>query len=594
MRKRFQEQQGSALIIVMLLTIVTSLSIAMGLISPSIRSHRIAQNDLYSKQSYFLAESGVEDALYRLRHTMDVSSSETLVLGSHQTITTVTDINSSSKEITSLGDVSNRERKVSATVTQGVGISFNYGVQTGRGGLSMVGSSGIIGNVYANGNIYGNSSSYITGSAIAANSGALEAEQTNGDSSSSPGLTIAMGQANATQDAAQSFTISSDEPINKVQLYIKKTGSPSNATVTIVTDNSGSPSTTVMATGTLSASLTTTSFGWVDVVFTTNPVLLEGVTYWIVIDGAQSSSNYYTVAANSNGYSGGGAKIGKVGSSWTTTTPSNSDLFFKLFVGGVYGMIYGDSQWNQLHVGTSGDGLAKAHTVNATNAPGVIYCKVGVNNNKACDTTQTDPVEQPWPVSDANIQDFKDQAEAGGVTSGNVTINGTQTVSMGPKKIQGNLTVTNSATLIVTGTLWVTGNVVIDGAAIVKMASSYGAGDATIVVDGTVTIAGSSPVQGSGTTGSYIMILSTSKCPLSGSCGGLNAINVNGASGAVVLVAQNGTLSFTGSARAKQATAYQLSLSGTTTVTYESGLADMEFTSGPSGAWNLESWKETE
>ena len=91
-----------------------------------------------------------------------------------------------------------------------------------------------------------------------------------------------------------------------------------------------------------------------------------------------------------------------------------------------------------------------------------------------------------------------------------------------------------------------------------------------------------------------MLLISLSDCPTSSSCSGSNAINISGSAGAVVLVAQNGTISFTGSAGAKQATAYKLSLSGSTTVTYESGLADINFSSGPSGSWALTSWKETQ
>jgi hypothetical protein len=88
------------------------------------------------------------------------------------------------------------------------------------------------------------------------------------------------------------------------------------------------------------------------------------------------------------------------------------------------------------------------------------------------------------------------------------------------------------------------------------------------------------------------MVVSLSDCPTSSSCGSTNAIDVSGAAGAVVLVAQNGTVAFSGSAHAKQATGYAISLSGSTDVTYESGLADMTFDSGPSGAWNVTSWRE--
>ena len=73
-----------------------------------------------------------------------------------------------------------------------------------------------------------------------------------------------------------------------------------------------------------------------------------------------------------------------------------------------------------------------------------------------------------------------------------------------------------------------------------------------------------------------------------------NAIDISGAAGSVILYAQNGTIYFSGSASAKEATGYKLKLEGSTTVTYESGIADVNFTSGPSGSWGIDSWKEAE
>lgn len=154
------------------------------------------------------------------------------------------------------------------------------------------------------------------------------------------------------------------------------------------------------------------------------------------------------------------------------------------------------------------------------------------------------------------------------------------------------MTVGGSGIMTVTGTLWITGNLTVNGSGILKLASTYGSSSGVIVVDGRVTIAGSSPVNGSGTSGSYIMITSLSDCPVSSSCSGANAIDISGSAGAVVLVAQNGTINFSGSASAKQATGYAINLSGSTVVTYESGLANMNFTSGPSGSWNVDSWQE--
>ena len=113
-----------------------------------------------------------------------------------------------------------------------------------------------------------------------------------------------------------------------------------------------------------------------------------------------------------------------------------------------------------------------------------------------------------------------------------------------------------------------------------------------IVSDGWLNLEGSGQLNGNGQTGSYILFTTTSNCDIS-FCAH-NAIDISGAAGSVVLNAQNGTLSFSGSASSKEAVAYKMVLTGATTVNYESGLANMNFTSGPSGGWNIGSWKETE
>ncbi len=588
-----RDQKGNALLIVMVLFVVISLSIAAGLVAPVLRANRVATNNLHSKRSYFMAESGVEDVYYRLLVSKQVASSQTLVLGTETTTTTVTDISGGGKQIQSIGNVDSRNRTISATLSQGAGISFNYGVQVGQGGMKMTGSSGINGSVFANGNIEGSSSSFITGSALAANSSSLSADQTNQGASIAD---VSFGTATATQDIAESFTVSAAVPLNKVQLYLKKVGSPSNATVYIVKDNGGVPGTVTLAQAPLSASLVSTSYGWVDTLFTTNPTLQTGVTYWLVVDASTSSTKYYVSSANNNGYATGTAKIGQKGGTWYSTSPSNLDFYFKVYTGGQTGRIFGTalSQYNQLHVGTSGSGTASAQTVDYVNNTGTIYCQSGTGNNKSCNTSNPVPTQQPWPISDSNIASWEDAALAGGTTTGNISLGGVTHQNMGPQKVVGNLTVGASSILTVTGTLWVTGDLTINGSGILKLSSAYGSGSGVVIVGGRIIIGGSSPVNGSGTAGSYIMLISLSDCPTSSSCSSNPAIDISGAAGAVVLIAQNGTIAFSGSASAKQATGYAISLTGATTVTYESGLANPNFSSGPSGSWNVQSWRETQ
>lgn len=582
--------KGQALIVSLVFFTALSASLVVGLVSPTVSEYKLADTGLKAKKSFYLSESGVEDAYYRVKTAKTIGSTETITIDGYSATTNIVDAGNQ-KTITSDGDVENRDRVNEIVLQAGTGVSFNYGVQVGQGGLTMTGSSGINGNVYANGPIVGSTSSYVTGTAISGNAPALSADQTNG--TGVPTYNLTFGNASSTQDIAQSFQVSSGDPVSKFSFYIKKVGSPSNETIRLVSDNSGSPSTTNIATGTLVASTVTTSYGWVDAVLSTNPTLDVGTTYWVVIDGSNNSSNYYIVGANDAGYGSGVAKIGRYANSWGATTPSTADLFFNVYLGGMTGSIVGSSgsQWNQLSIGTGGSGSAQAHTVNYTEATGLIYCQTGTGNNKAC-TNQTDPTYQAMPVSDANIDQWKADALAGGTISGNYDVSGSSTATLGPKYITGNLTVGGSGTLYVSGTLWVGGNIILSGSGKIRLHSSYGANSGVVVSDGVINNGGSGQFLGSGTSGSFIMVLTTSFCDIS-FCPA-DAITVSGSAGSVVLYAANGTISFTGSANAKEAVGYKMSLSGSAVVNYDSGLANQNFVSGPSGGWSVQSWKETE
>ena len=59
-------------------------------------------------------------------------------------------------------------------------------------------------------------------------------------------------------------------------------------------------------------------------------------------------------------------------------------------------------------------GLAYAHTVNNSQVTGELRCQGGSGNNKSCVTTYPDPAVQPFPISDQQIKDWKNQAAVGG------------------------------------------------------------------------------------------------------------------------------------------------------------------------------------
>ncbi len=591
--KKNTRKSGAAILIVVLFFVILSITLLIGVSMPIAQQIENATEFLASKKGYTVADAQAENALYRFNNGKTDAPSTLSILGAEAS-GVVTDINGE-KQVSIEGIAGSFQRFIKARFREEAGISFSYGLQIGSGGLTMSGSSYVVGNVYSNGNITASGSCSITGSAVAA----VTTDQTTNQQNLGvePATTfITFGNANTTQDFAQSFVVSTSTIIAEASFYLRKVGAPSNATVKIVTDNTlrpNRPSNVILASGVLSAASVGTSFGWVDVSFTTNPSLIPGNRYWLIIDiPANSTTKYYQTAVTTvaGAYADGQISFGMhttdaSQANWYGTSYTTKDSYFKVHVGGV-------SYINGVSIGGSG-GDARAYSVANTTASGVIYCQIGTSNNKACNTSQATPSPLAFPVSNSNITQWKDEATALGVRNDSWTINGSTATSTSGMKIVGDLTVTASGQLTLNGPLYVTGNLTIDGAAKVKLNSSYAGSSENIVVDGKVNIAASGAIQGSGTSGSYILITTTSSCGGTTTCTSDSpAVVVNGAAGAVVLIAPYGRVDFQGSASAKSVIAYKMNMSGATSLTYESGLADISFSSGPSGAWSVTSWKE--
>jgi hypothetical protein len=628
------KQQGQVMLLAVVFFLSLSLTIVLGIAQPILKQVKISNDLIRSKQSFYLANGVLDDALYRVKNSKTVVDGETFIVAGYTTTISLTST-LNGKIIDATTNYNGIYRKMEAIVTTGQGAAFNYGIQAGAGGFNLSGGSRINGNVYANGPIVANNGVTITGTAISANSVSLGSDQAN--ISPTPITTctsstcISFRNVAASQDIAQSFQVSSSSPLNSIQFYVKKIGAPSNITVRIVSDNSGSPgSTDLLSTdGTLLASqVTTSSFGWVTVTFPSALALYTGQTYWVVLDNStQSSTNYYQIGANTS-YSNGAAKIGAYGGSWTNTSPSGLDMYFNLYLGGLNGSIGGGTYVGAVNIG----GDAWAHTVTGGSITGTNYCQTGSNNNKACTTTRTDPTTIGFPLSDAVIQDWKDEATTttgwtytGNLTigyqgttttslkkvSGNLTINGGGVATMGALEVTGDVSITGGGTLkvgpllvdgdldigstmVIKGTIYVKGNLTVSSGAGVSLDSSYGTNSGVIVTDGYIILSGGSSFAGSGQTGSFPMILTTSTCPTGPTCGGNAAIEINGGAGAVVLVAQDGTIDMNGGTSAKALTANLINVGSGASVTYDSGIADLNFSSGPSGGYDVSGWKEVQ
>lgn len=557
---------------------------------------RAERTTVAAAQALAIAEGALENAIGKLNQNPAYAGETNTALGPGTFTITIATVDTGTKRITATGYVPNSSNPTAIkTVEANVGInnasiSFRYGVQAGAGGFVLSGGATINGSVYANGNINATTGVHITGSATAANPPALSVDQANNTpatiSSCTSSTCITFANNSATQDVAQSFKISTATSLNNIQFYIKKVGTPSDATVRIVNDASGSPGTDVLMTGTLSASRITTTFGWVSVALPSMPVLDPSQTYWVVIDAGANSSKYYILGANAGGYANGVAKIGQYSERWSATTPAGLDGYFQLSLGGGTSMIGGNTYTTGVYVGTTGSDSAWAHTVMGATVTGTIYCQTGSYTNKACNTSQADPTPQNMPLSDNNIQAWKDDATTGGTITGDYHV-GSAGATLGPKVITGNLLVDGGGTLTVSGTLWIQGAITVDGGGKIKLASSYGASDGALVTDGIVSVSGGGTFSGSGTAGSYPFLITTSACPAESGCNGNDAIELNGGAGTVAIIAQNGTASISGGSALKEVTAKQIVMDGGASLVYDSGLISANFSSGPGGSWTF-------
>jgi hypothetical protein len=313
--------------------------------------------------------------------------------------------------------------------------------------------------------------------------------------------------------------------------------------------------------------------------------LQPGQTYWLILDGGSSATKYYMLGANSS-YANGAAKVGKYNGTWNNTSPADLDGYFRIYTGGGTSYIGGDTYSGGVNIGSTGSDVGWAHLVKGATISGPLYCQTGSVNNKACDTSHGEPPAVAMPLSDGNIQSWKDDAAAGGTYSGNLTV-GFAGDTRGPLKIDGNLTVNGGGTLTITGTLWVTGSVTVTGGGKVKLSAIYAGNEGAIVADGPIAINGGGTFQGSGTAGSYPFLVTTSACPADAGCNGAYAINESGGAGTVALIAQNGTANLAGGSAMKAVTAKQIIMTGGATLTYDSGLVNANFYSGPGGAFAI-------
>jgi len=562
-----------------------SLAVISAVVVPTANQIKSVRDLHKAKQGYLAADSVNEEAFYRLNQGQTLPASITLPFsGDISASAEVADVGDTI-QVTTTGANGETIRYAKSVFSEGEGASFNYGLQVGNGGLSMKNHTVINGNVYSNGNIVGDDDDVIiTGSAVAAAVSNITAEVTNGTTTIPIGG-IDLGRTSAVEEIAQSFLMTTTTPVLRISVNLKKIGAtnPSNLELEIRADSSGNPTGSQQGSDmTISAAIVASSYGWIDVYPSPSISLNNNQTYWIrLISGDTKASKYYNIATSTGAYANGIIKTKNSDDTWSTPSPSGQDALFEIYTG-----------YSSKIDGVSVGGTASAFTVKDSTVTGNLYCQddgdggdPDDSNNKPCDTSQAPPSTLGFSVSEANIDEWKEMASTGQVYNGNLSMCNScgyeASTTDKALKVIGTLDLSNDSVLTLGGPLYVTGNLNISNDSIIQLASSYGAGDGIVVVEGTTDTNNAGQFLGSGNSASYIMVATKN-----------GNINIRNHGGSVVLVTLNGTANFTNDATAKAVTAYKMNMFNDSVLNYESGLTNINFTTGPSGSWTVDSWGE--
>ncbi|MEX2013412.1 MAG: hypothetical protein WD897_00655 [Parcubacteria group bacterium] len=306
---------------------------------------------------------------------------------------------------------------------------------------------------------------------------------------------------------------------------------------------------------------------------------------------------HYGIQTGQGGFIMGNSTVnGNVYSNGTITGANGAKITDSAVSAGASGLI------ENVDVGQIGVGDAWAHTVNNSEIAGSLYCQVGQSNNKSCNTTRADPEPGVFPITDAQIEEWKADALFGGTIG---SYNPSADSSLGPKKIDGGMILDDSnLDLTINGVIHITGDIDLsNNQGSIRCAPSFDSNSCIIIADGSIHIRNNITFAGSGQAGSFLLLVSNLDCdgsstnsPTSGKlCGHHNgAIDLHNNGTGSLIYAPHGKLHLHQGVNITGATAYQIELENNAVVNYEQGLNDATFSSGPSGGYEILSWREIE
>jgi len=195
------------------------------------------------------------------------------------------------------------------------------------------------------------------------------------------------------------------------------------------------------------------------------------------------------------------------------------------------------------------------------------------------------PNSPPTTLPSLNYDFWKAQANANNDPyEGDLTIN--SATSLGPKKIQGNLTLNGGANLKVTGPIYVTGNFVMNSNSQMYLDPSFQSKGTVLIVDGTINISSNTAILPTNANPKgYLLLVTTNSSD--------SAINISSNTSSGIFYALGGTINLNSNAKVVAVVGKKLVLASNAQLDYDLGLASAVFTSGPGGVWQFKagSWE---
>lgn len=163
--------QGFAAIVALLAVCGLVLILTFSLSASLLTKKQISRNLSNSLKSYYLAESGMEDAVVRVIKNYNYPTTPLTLDGASVDQVISPPVGDTTTVSVSSSYLNNVRKLTTSLTVNTTAVSFYYGVQVGAGGADMDNNSTIVGNLYSDGSVIGKSktSSKITGDVVVAN-----------------------------------------------------------------------------------------------------------------------------------------------------------------------------------------------------------------------------------------------------------------------------------------------------------------------------------------------------------------------------------------------------------------------------------------